>query len=273
MRPSWLRRFGDTDPDEDVPSASERRAFDALDQTLTAFASDPEPFDEEAAWAKFQARMSQSPRGSRLLPSFARWTLPRTTTSMPRVAAGALAAAALIAAVTLLSVLLTGNDVARAEFFDTVDALDELSNDALADGQISQDEAAALNEQAAIVEQTFEDDPAAVANSSADATSNAIDALKDVRARLLERTSVAAEEAGPTANAVAVLERVTNKLEEAARGGRGQGQGNQGQAQGSNNADERGRGQGNQGQGLGNAPAIEDANGGANPGGGSGGQP
>ena len=280
MGPRWLPGFRPTAADADAPTVSEQPAFDALDQALTAFASDPEPFDAAATWENVEARMSEPSRASGRLPWFPRWSLPRRAASTRRVAVGALAVAALIAAVTVLSVVLTGDDVARAEFFDAVETLEDLSIDALADGQISQAEAATLHAQAAVVEQTFEADPEAVATSAADATSNAITALTEVRARLLERSDVTADAAGPTANAVVVLERVTSKLE-ASRGGRGQGQGNQGQGQGAAGADERGRGQGNQGQGVGNAPATEGSNaaiddedgGAARPGRGRGGQP
>ena len=250
----WLPRFGHPAADDDTPSASELAAFDALDEALIAFARGPESFDEAGVWAKVEAGIHQPRRASWLLPAFPGLALSRVGASTQRVAAGAVVVATLTAGAIVWSVLLSGDDVARAEFFEAVDTLDDVSNEAYADGQISAEEATALSVQVTIVEQSFDNDPAVVANSSADATSQAIDVLTGVRTRLIERSVVAEDAGGPTANAVVVLERVTEKLEAASRG-RGQRQGNQ--EQGAGAADERGRGQGNQGQGIGNAPTTQ----------------
>ncbi len=157
----------------------------------------------------------------------------------------------MVAAITVSAVLFSGDNSARAEFFDAVDDLETLSIDALADGVLTSEEAATLNAQAAMVEQVLESDVDAVANSSADEHSNALDALGEVRERLAER-AVGDEEAGPTANAVIVLERVSAKLADPTHGaGRPDEPGRSG---------ERGRGEGNSGQGQGNAPQGTESN-------------
>ena len=165
----------------------------------------------------------------------------------PRLVAGAVAAVALVVSIAMLGLALNGDGTARAEFYAAVDALDELSNAALDDGLITPTEAAALNAQAAVIEQALTEDPDVVAVSSEGATSNAIDVLTDVQARLSERAPKASSGEAPTANAVLVLERVAEKLETAALDGPGRGP---------ENANDRGRGGGNQGQGVGNAPPI-----------------
>jgi hypothetical protein len=224
-------------------------ALDALDDMLRQFASDQPSFDETTGWAKVEARMQTPPRRSRILPSIPSLSVPTLLSGAPRLAAGAVAAVALVVSITVLGLALNGNGTARAEFYAAVDTINELSNAALDDGLITPNEAAALNAQAAVIEQALAEDPDVVAVSSEDATTNAINVLADVQARLSARAAIAATDEAPTANAVLVLGRVAEKLETAAldRPGRGPA-----------NANERGRGSGNQGEGLGNAPAETD---------------
>jgi hypothetical protein len=245
MIPRWLRDLRHREHSEDLLGPSEIAAFDELDDVLRQFAGDRPPFDESVGWAKVEARMRTAPRRSRLRSPFPNYAIPTLLSGAPRLAAGAVAAVALVAAITVLGLVLNGDGTARAEFYAAVDTIDELSNAALDDGLITPNEAAALNAQAAIIEQALAEDPDVVAISSEDATTNAIDVLTDVQARLSERSAELSAADAPTSNAVTVLQRVAQKLENAALEKTGQGQ---------PSGDGRGRGEGNQGQGLGNSP-------------------
>ena len=245
MIPHWLRDLRHGEQSEDVPNPSETAALDELDGALRQFAAERPAFDEAAGWAKVEARIREMPTRSRFLPTLPSIAIPSQIGLVPRFAAGAVAAVALVATVTVLGLVLNGDGTARAEFYAAVDTIDELSNAALDDGLITPNEAAALNAQAAIIEQALANDPDLVATNSEAATTNAIDVLTGVRTRLSEQSSEVSAAEAPTSNAVIVLERVAQKLEDAALDKPGQG---------ATIREERGRGQGNEGQGVGNSP-------------------